>query len=67
MVWMLVELFAITETEWTSERAIASLVAATYGSGIHALVGVIVRTIAENKLLLDFQGVLKYTRPCSFY
>jgi hypothetical protein len=63
---MLVELFAITETEWTSERAIASLVAATNGGGIHALVGVIVPTIAENKLLQDFQGVLNGTRPCSF-
>jgi len=50
-------LFAITETEWTAERAIASLLVATDGSGIHALVGVIVPTIAEKKLLQDFQGV----------
>jgi hypothetical protein len=62
---MLVELFAITETEWTSERA-TSLVAATNGSGVRALVGVIVPTIAEKKLLQDFQGVLNCTRPCSF-
>jgi len=51
---MLVELFVITETDWTSERAIASLVAATNGCGIHALVAVIVPTVAENKLLRDF-------------
>ena len=59
-------MFAITETEWTSDRAIASLVSATNGSGIHALVGVIVPTVAEKKLLQDFQGVLNCTRPCSF-
>lgn len=53
---MLVELFAITETEWKSERAIASLVAATSGSGINALVGIIVPTIAEKK---RFSGCFK--------
>jgi hypothetical protein len=63
---MMVELFAITETEWTYERAIASLVALTNGSGILALVGVIVPTFAEKKLYQDFQGVLNCTRPCSF-
>ena len=57
LVWYLVELFAIAETEWASERAIASLVAATNGSGICVLVGVIVPTFAERKLLLGFQGV----------
>lgn len=60
-------MFAITEAEWTSERAIASLVAATNGSGIHALVAVIVPTIAEKRFIQDFQGVLNCTRPCSFF
>jgi len=63
---MIVELFAITETEWTYERAVASLVAATNGSGIHALGGVTVPAVAEKKLFQDFQGVLNCTRPCSF-
>jgi hypothetical protein len=55
---MFVELFAIMQTEWKSELTIAPLVAATNGSGIHALVGIIVSTIARKRLLQDFQAVL---------
>jgi hypothetical protein len=49
IVWVLAELFAITETEWKSERAIASLVAANHCNEIHVLVDVIMPTITEKK------------------